>query len=102
MKKLVFAILVFFALSNFTFAKDVNFATISKADTQFLFKDKSVKIVALNENELKDTKGAWWPIFWGLTLYSVKYLNAPSINDKLYKGHPFARGKWKILNWLDW
>ncbi len=74
MKKLLFAVLAFFALSNFAFAKDVSFTSISKNDTKFLFKDKNIKVVALNENELKDTKGAFWPFIisavrWGWETY---------------------------------
>ncbi|WP_457562421.1 hypothetical protein [Caminibacter pacificus] len=83
MKRLVFAFLAFFALSNFAFASNINFATISKTDTQFLFKDKSVKVVALNENELKKTQGAFLPIF--ITLVSC-VANAPAPSERLYHG----------------
>ena len=101
MRKLLAVMLSLFVVSTLAFAKpttQLEFATLSKADSQFLFKD-SAKAVALDNAEMKETKGEFWPIFWGLTLYTTAYLNAPSYNDRIYSGYPFARGRWRWLNW---
>jgi len=104
MKRLVFAILAFFALSNFAFASNVNFATISKADTQFLFKDKSVKVLALNENELKETQGAWvgfafrW-IFTATRVYWKTWRTGGKIYSKGWHGPHHNFGTRKRPSW---
>ena len=64
MKKLLAVVLSLFVVSSMTFAKPIaklDFATMSKADTQFLFKD-GAKVATLDKAEMKKTNGkyGWW------------------------------------------
>ena len=98
MKKLLLGVLVFFAMSNFAFAKDTTFATISKTDTQFLFKDKNIKVIALNENELKNTKGAWgwWSAAVNIAIYTVRHYHHWKLRQALLNGFI------GLVNPIDW
>ena len=101
MKKLLAIMLSLFVVSSMVFAKptaQLDFATMNKADTQFLFQD-GAKVATLGKAEMKETEGEFWPIFWGVVFYTTAYLNAPSYNDHLYSGHPYASGRWRWLNW---
>ena len=63
MRKLLAVMLSLFMVSTLAFAKpttQLEFATMSKADSQFLFKD-GAKVVALDKTEMKSTEGKW---FW--------------------------------------
>ena len=63
MRKLLAVVLSLFVVSTLAFAKpttQLEFAIMSKADSQFLFKD-GAKAVALDNVEMKSTEGKW---FW--------------------------------------
>ncbi len=102
MKKLLAVFVSLFVVSSVAFAKpsvESDFATMSKADSQFIFQD-GAKVATLDQAEMKKTDGEFWPIFWGLTLYTVSYLNAPSYGDKIYSGHPYSNRRWGRWTWL--
>ena len=69
MKKFLAIILSLFVVSSMAFAKPTNqldFATLSKADSQFLFQD-SAKVVTLDKAEMKQTEGEWvWNVIGGI------------------------------------
>jgi len=101
MKKLMLMIASLFLATSVASANPtskMDFVSMNKADSQFLF-NGSAKAITLSSQEMKQTEGEFWPIFWGLVYYTVTYANAPSYNDGIYSGYPNARGRWRWLNW---
>ncbi len=100
MKKIFFMVVGLLFTASVVFASPnskVEFATISKTDTQMLFGSESVDVVALSSDEMLATEGEWWSVFFYLGLSTISYLNAPSYDDKIYSGYPYQsrRGtKW--------
>ena len=70
MKKLLAMVLSLFVVSSVAFAKpasEVDFATMNKADSQFLFQSDA-RVVTLDNAEMAETEGEWaWNVFSGLT-----------------------------------
>ncbi len=69
MRKLLVIMLSLFVVSSVAFAKptaQLDFATINKADTQFLFQD-GAKVATLDKAEMKETEGKWfWNVIGGI------------------------------------
>jgi len=66
MKKLMFIIASLFLATSIVSAspsKQMDFASINKTDSQFLF-DDSTNAIALSSQEMKNTEGEWVPLFW--------------------------------------
>ena len=74
---------------------------IAKQDAELLFGNnaQTMQVATLDKSEMAKTEGEFWLIFWGVVIYTTQYLNAPGPYDSIYSGYPFARGKWKWLNW---
>ncbi len=78
MKKLLAIMLSLFMISSMAFAKPANeldFATMNKADSQFLFQDDA-KVVTLDKSEMKKTNGkyGWWGALAGAVTGMYGYL----------------------------
>ena len=66
MEKLMFIIASLFLATSIVSAspsKQMDFASINKTDSQFLF-DDSTNAIALSSQEMKNTEGEWVPLFW--------------------------------------
>ena len=101
MKKIMLIIsslLLLSSVANADISQNISLETMNKADSQFLF-DGSTNTIALSSQEMKQTEGEFWPIFWGITYFTVTYANTPSYGGQTYSGYPYARGRWKFLNW---
>ncbi len=78
MKKLLAIMLSLFVVSSMAFAKptaQLDFATMNKADTQFLFQD-GAKVATLDKAEMKETNGkhGWWGAIAGAGIGLYGYL----------------------------
>jgi hypothetical protein len=73
---------------------------MNKADSQVLFGDSSVDVVALGSGEMEATKGEFWPIFWGVTLFSARYANAPTYGGSTYSGPYYSSRRYSPYNWF--
>ncbi len=101
MKRLLLMVVAFFTATSVAIANPtskMDMLSMSKADSSFLFNGKA-NVIALNKTELKQTNGEFCPVFWALIIYTVQYANAPSYGDRVYNGYPYARGRWRWLNW---
>ena len=74
--------------------------TMNKVDSQVLFGDSSVNVIALGSDEMEVTEGEFWPIFWGLTLYTARYANAPSYGERTYSGSYFSSRRYRPYSWF--
>ncbi len=66
--------------------------SISKADSEFLFKDSvTSNVITLNSDEMKATEGelAPFPIWYYVSVYAVSYANAPAPKGRIYTGRPY-------------
>ena len=86
-------------LANATPSEQMNFTSLNQSDSHMLFEKTPNSVIALGESEMRDTEGEFWPIFWGVVYFTVQYANAPSVGGKIYHGYPYARGRWRWLNW---
>ena len=94
MRKLLVVMLSLFMVSTLAFAKpttQLEFATLSKADSQFLFKD-SAKAVALDNAEMKETKGEWGWLRYGFRGLKTVYRNTRFDG---YNGSRIFQVRWK-------
>jgi len=88
MKKLMFIIASLFFATSIVSAnpsKQVDFNTMNKTDSQFLF-DGATKAIALSGQEMLETEGEWgWfiPIFLG---WGTAVANAPTTGGPTYSG----------------
>lgn len=70
--------------------------SISKTDSEFLFKNNSANVVALSSDEMKATEGEFLfgLAFRALTVYSLSYANAPTYGGRIYSGKVW-KGRWR-------
>ena len=76
MKKLLAVFLSLFVVSSVAFAKpsvESDFATMSKADSQFLFQE-GAKVASLDQAEMKKTEGEWVSFAVGGLMGAGNYL----------------------------
>ncbi len=93
---LIVASLLFAAsVANANPSPNMDFTTMNKADSQFLF-EGSASAIALNEQELEETEGQWLPVFWALSFGwgAGAYLNAPTNGGFTYSRWPNQRRTW--------
>ncbi len=89
----VFTSIVLFSLfSTFTFAQDS--FTQQEIESLFLKDSQPLELIALSDEEMKTTEGAWVPLLalrvgMGLTFTNLTYLNAPGPKDPVYSGRPW-------------
>ena len=86
MKKILVVVVSLLAVSSVAFAKpsvESDIATISKADSQFLFQD-GVKVVALGNDEMKSTQGEFGSYIWGVTLWGALHMLVPGYRSELW------------------
>ena len=92
MKKLLAIMLSLFVVSSMAFAKptaQLDFATMNKANTQFLFQN-GAKVATLGKAEMKETEGKWLPlaIFVARITYSGwKAYRAYRQTRSIYRGY---------------
>ncbi len=94
MKKLLAIMLSLVMVSTLALAKpttQLGFATMSKADSQFLFKD-GAKAVALDKAEMKETEGKFWPI----VAYGARIAYSAYRSYRAYKSYRRVRNAYRM------
>ncbi len=103
MKKTILVIVGLFLVTSVASAnptQTMNFSSMSKIDTQFLF-DGSAKTIILTNQGMKQTEGEFWNIAFYVAIFTVQYLNTLSYNKQIYSGYPYAkpRMRWFQFQW---
>jgi len=97
MKKIIFSLVCLVSIGNFALASsvdDVAIGTLEKQDSQAIFGNKDVGAVSLSQNEMRDTKGEFFPLlFIGARFAYTGY--------RYYRAIPFSRTRTLTIGWAS-
>lgn len=71
----------------------MDLTTFNQSDSHMLFGKDTHDIMMLEQDEMRNTEGEWWPIIFALAFgWAAKTpANAPTINGPTYQRWPYQR-----------